>query len=161
MLDRGMGHFVVVCTNQLWKGICDYYCFMLALDKLNHLQMSSAAGKVPAPGQAIYSASKHALNGYFASAFWGTKIWHISWYCNLKLYQLAKFSALELHNYEKYSFITLFPCCHAMFVICCSCVQKALRSLLSALDQLKHHNLLLQHLQYKGILLRLSLVSLI
>jgi len=34
---------------------------------LNHLQMSSAAGKVPAPGQAIYSASKHALNGYFAS----------------------------------------------------------------------------------------------
>jgi short-subunit dehydrogenase len=29
--------------------------------------MSSAAGKVPAPGQAIYSASKHALNGYFAS----------------------------------------------------------------------------------------------
>ncbi|ONM19289.1 NAD(P)-binding Rossmann-fold superfamily protein [Zea mays] len=40
MLDREMGHFVV---------------------------MSSAAGKVPAPGQAIYSASKHALNGYFAS----------------------------------------------------------------------------------------------
>ncbi|KAG0529588.1 hypothetical protein BDA96_05G111400 [Sorghum bicolor] len=40
MLDRGTGHFVV---------------------------MSSAAGKVPAPGQAIYSASKHALNGYFAS----------------------------------------------------------------------------------------------
>jgi dehydrogenase/reductase SDR family protein 7 len=34
---------------------------------LNHLQMSSAAGKVPAPGQALYSASKHALNGYFAS----------------------------------------------------------------------------------------------
>lgn len=28
-------------------------------------QMSSAAGKCPAPGQAIYSASKHALNGYF------------------------------------------------------------------------------------------------
>ncbi|XP_062182990.1 uncharacterized protein LOC133887089 isoform X2 [Phragmites australis] len=40
MLDRGMGHFVV---------------------------MSSAAGKVPAPGQALYSASKHALNGFFAS----------------------------------------------------------------------------------------------
>ncbi|KAK3118559.1 hypothetical protein QOZ80_9BG0701510 [Eleusine coracana subsp. coracana] len=40
MLDRGMGHFVV---------------------------MSSAAGKVPAPGQALYSASKHALNGYFSS----------------------------------------------------------------------------------------------
>ncbi|KAL6660614.1 hypothetical protein ACP70R_000003 [Stipagrostis hirtigluma subsp. patula] len=40
MLDRGMGHFVV---------------------------MSSAAGKVPSPGQAVYSASKHALNGYFAS----------------------------------------------------------------------------------------------
>ncbi|BFG37368.1 hypothetical protein CerSpe_236430 [Prunus speciosa] len=27
--------------------------------------MSSAAGKTPAPGQAVYSASKHALNGYF------------------------------------------------------------------------------------------------
>ncbi|KAH7543490.1 hypothetical protein FEM48_Zijuj02G0189600 [Ziziphus jujuba var. spinosa] len=38
MLKRGKGHFVV---------------------------MSSAAGKTPAPGQAIYSASKHALNGYF------------------------------------------------------------------------------------------------
>uniref|UniRef100_A0A2N9II99 Uncharacterized protein n=1 Tax=Fagus sylvatica TaxID=28930 RepID=A0A2N9II99_FAGSY len=29
------------------------------------LKMSSAAGKTPAPGQAIYSASKYALNGYF------------------------------------------------------------------------------------------------
>ncbi|XP_076928337.1 uncharacterized protein LOC143592275 isoform X2 [Bidens hawaiensis] len=29
--------------------------------------MSSAAGKTPAPGQAIYSASKFALNGYFHS----------------------------------------------------------------------------------------------
>lgn len=29
--------------------------------------MSSAAGKTPAPGQAVYSASKHALNGYFHS----------------------------------------------------------------------------------------------
>ncbi|XP_074563660.1 uncharacterized protein LOC141820270 [Curcuma longa] len=38
MLERGRGHFVV---------------------------MSSAAGKCPAPGQALYSASKHALNGYF------------------------------------------------------------------------------------------------
>ncbi|PON59111.1 Short-chain dehydrogenase/reductase [Parasponia andersonii] len=38
MLKRGKGHFVV---------------------------MSSAAGKAPAPGQAMYSASKHALNGYF------------------------------------------------------------------------------------------------
>uniref|UniRef100_A0A0D6R7P8 Ketoreductase domain-containing protein n=1 Tax=Araucaria cunninghamii TaxID=56994 RepID=A0A0D6R7P8_ARACU len=38
MLKRGRGHFVV---------------------------MSSAAGKTPAPGQAIYSASKHAVNGYF------------------------------------------------------------------------------------------------
>ncbi|KAM1251306.1 hypothetical protein FF1_033809 [Malus domestica] len=38
MLRRGKGHFVV---------------------------MSSAAGKTPAPGQAMYSASKHALNGYF------------------------------------------------------------------------------------------------
>ncbi|PSR98127.1 Dehydrogenase/reductase SDR family member 7 like [Actinidia chinensis var. chinensis] len=38
MLRRGRGHFVV---------------------------MSSAAGKAPAPGQAAYSASKFALNGYF------------------------------------------------------------------------------------------------
>ncbi|KAL2958732.1 hypothetical protein AAZX31_18G224900 [Glycine max] len=38
MLKRGHGHFVV---------------------------MSSAAGKTPAPGQAVYSASKYALNGYF------------------------------------------------------------------------------------------------
>jgi hypothetical protein len=34
---------------------------------IHHLQMSSAAGKVPSPGQALYSASKHALNGYFSS----------------------------------------------------------------------------------------------
>ncbi|XP_058094248.1 uncharacterized protein LOC131240175 isoform X6 [Magnolia sinica] len=38
MLKRGRGHFVV---------------------------MSSAAGKTPAPGQAVYSASKYAINGYF------------------------------------------------------------------------------------------------
>ncbi|KAK7381464.1 hypothetical protein VNO80_00007 [Phaseolus coccineus] len=38
MLKKGHGHFVV---------------------------MSSAAGKTPAPGQAVYSASKYALNGYF------------------------------------------------------------------------------------------------
>lgn len=31
------------------------------------LKMSSAAGKTPAPGQAVYSASKFALNGYFHS----------------------------------------------------------------------------------------------
>lgn len=31
------------------------------------MQMSSAAGKAPAPGQAVYSASKFALNGYFHS----------------------------------------------------------------------------------------------
>ena len=29
--------------------------------------MSSAAGKVPAPAQTVYSASKFALNGYFHS----------------------------------------------------------------------------------------------
>ncbi|KAL9290162.1 putative oxidoreductase [Arabidopsis thaliana] len=40
MLKQGGGHFVVI---------------------------SSAAGKVPSPGQAIYSASKHALHGYFHS----------------------------------------------------------------------------------------------
>ncbi|KAL5078733.1 hypothetical protein RYX36_007154 [Vicia faba] len=32
-----------------------------------HSHMSSAAGKTPAPGQAIYSASKFTLNGYFHS----------------------------------------------------------------------------------------------
>ncbi|XP_028247735.1 dehydrogenase/reductase SDR family member 7-like [Glycine soja] len=41
MLKRGHGHFVV---------------------------MSSAAAKAPAPGQAVYSASKYALNGYFHTA---------------------------------------------------------------------------------------------
>ncbi|KAG9444655.1 hypothetical protein H6P81_015995 [Aristolochia fimbriata] len=40
MLKRGKGHFVVI---------------------------SSAAGKTPAPGQAVYSASKYAVNGYFHS----------------------------------------------------------------------------------------------
>ncbi|KAK4706603.1 hypothetical protein R3W88_033835 [Solanum pinnatisectum] len=40
MLKRGRGHLVV---------------------------MSSAAGKTPAPGQAVYSASKFAVNGYFHS----------------------------------------------------------------------------------------------
>ncbi|XP_010485675.1 PREDICTED: dehydrogenase/reductase SDR family member 7-like isoform X2 [Camelina sativa] len=40
MLNQGGGHFVVI---------------------------SSAAGKVPSSGQAIYSASKHALHGYFHS----------------------------------------------------------------------------------------------
>ncbi|XP_068661900.1 uncharacterized protein [Aristolochia californica] len=40
MLKRGKGHFVVI---------------------------SSAAGKTPSPGQAVYSASKYAVNGYFHS----------------------------------------------------------------------------------------------
>ncbi|XP_010510056.1 PREDICTED: dehydrogenase/reductase SDR family member 7-like isoform X2 [Camelina sativa] len=40
LLNQGGGHFVVI---------------------------SSAAGKVPSSGQAIYSASKHALHGYFHS----------------------------------------------------------------------------------------------
>jgi len=31
MLDRGMGHFVVVSKSQLSKGICDYCCFTLAI----------------------------------------------------------------------------------------------------------------------------------
>ena len=30
-----------------------------------YYQMSSAAAKAPAPGQAVYSASKYAVNGYF------------------------------------------------------------------------------------------------
>ncbi|XP_031249352.1 dehydrogenase/reductase SDR family member 7 isoform X2 [Pistacia vera] len=39
--------------------------FMLKRGKGHFVVMSSAAGKTPAPGQAVYSASKHALNGYF------------------------------------------------------------------------------------------------
>lgn len=44
-------------------------CFLLLLlfDVHWYMQMSSAAGKNPAPGQAVYSASKYALNGYFHS----------------------------------------------------------------------------------------------
>lgn len=39
--------------------------FMLKRGKGHFVVMSSAAGKTPAPGQAVYSASKYALNGYF------------------------------------------------------------------------------------------------
>lgn len=39
--------------------------FMLRRGKGHFIVMSSAAGKTPAPGQAVYSASKYALNGYF------------------------------------------------------------------------------------------------
>ncbi|KAH9670621.1 nad(p)-binding rossmann-fold superfamily protein [Citrus sinensis] len=39
--------------------------FMLRRGKGHFVVMSSAAGKTPAPGQAVYSASKYALNGYF------------------------------------------------------------------------------------------------
>lgn len=39
--------------------------FMLKRSKGHFVVMSSAAGKTPAPGQAIYAASKHAVNGYF------------------------------------------------------------------------------------------------
>ncbi|CAN1262104.1 Dehydrogenase/reductase SDR family member 7 [Linum perenne] len=41
--------------------------FMLRRGGGNFVVMSSAAGKTPAPGQAVYSASKFALNGYFHS----------------------------------------------------------------------------------------------
>ncbi|XP_073222868.1 uncharacterized protein [Cicer arietinum] len=41
--------------------------FMLKRGKGHFVVMSSAAGKTPAPGQAVYSASKFALNGYFHS----------------------------------------------------------------------------------------------
>lgn len=41
--------------------------FLICCCLLDCFQMSSAAGKTPAPGQAVYSASKHALNGYFHS----------------------------------------------------------------------------------------------
>ncbi|KAB1203400.1 Dehydrogenase/reductase SDR family member 7 [Morella rubra] len=41
--------------------------FMLKRGRGHLVVMSSAAGKNPAPGQAVYSASKYALNGYFHS----------------------------------------------------------------------------------------------
>uniref|UniRef100_A0A7C9DQ16 Ketoreductase domain-containing protein n=1 Tax=Opuntia streptacantha TaxID=393608 RepID=A0A7C9DQ16_OPUST len=41
--------------------------FMVKRGKGHFVVMSSAAGKTPAPGQAVYSASKFALNGYFHS----------------------------------------------------------------------------------------------
>nr|GFA39084.1 dehydrogenase/reductase SDR family member 7 isoform X1 [Tanacetum cinerariifolium] len=40
---------------------------MLKRGREHFVVMSSAAGKVPAPDQAVYSASKFALNGYFHS----------------------------------------------------------------------------------------------
>nr|AFK41837.1 unknown [Lotus japonicus] len=41
--------------------------FMLRGGRGHFVVMSSAAGKTPAPGSAVYSASKYALNGYFHS----------------------------------------------------------------------------------------------
>ncbi|XXG89362.1 hypothetical protein AAC387_Pa12g1378 [Persea americana] len=41
--------------------------FMLKRGKGHFVVMSSAGGKTPAPGQAVYSASKYAVNGYFHS----------------------------------------------------------------------------------------------
>lgn len=41
--------------------------YMIKRGRGQFVVMSSAAGKVPAPGQAVYSASKFALNGYFHS----------------------------------------------------------------------------------------------
>jgi NADP-dependent 3-hydroxy acid dehydrogenase YdfG len=29
------------------------------------IQVSSVAGKLPAPGQSLYAATKHAVNGFF------------------------------------------------------------------------------------------------
>ncbi|KAL6527069.1 hypothetical protein OROGR_016159 [Orobanche gracilis] len=37
----------------------------LKVKRFTYPDMSSAAGKTPAPGQAVYSASKFAVNGYF------------------------------------------------------------------------------------------------
>lgn len=41
--------------------------FMIKRGGGNVVVVSSAAGKVPSPAQTIYSASKHAVNGYFHS----------------------------------------------------------------------------------------------
>ena len=46
MLDRGMGHFVVVCINFQQELLVITVSFCL-LVWLTHIQMSSAAGKVP------------------------------------------------------------------------------------------------------------------
>lgn len=49
----------------LFSLFCPLPLLPLLLFSYVYVQMSSAAGKTPAPGQAVYSASKHALNGYF------------------------------------------------------------------------------------------------
>lgn len=40
---------------------------MLARRKGRILVISSMAGRIPSPGQALYSAAKYGLNGYFAA----------------------------------------------------------------------------------------------
>jgi NAD(P)-dependent dehydrogenase (short-subunit alcohol dehydrogenase family) len=65
MLDRGIGHFLMMLYFDLELVVTIVSVWLLVW--LTHLQMSGAGGKVPVPDQAIYSASKHALNGYFGS----------------------------------------------------------------------------------------------
>ncbi|KAF3610824.1 hypothetical protein DY000_02051577 [Brassica cretica] len=61
MLKRGGGHFVVIVHLRRLSVRINI------IESLIYTQISSAAGKVPSPGQAIYAASKHALQGYFHS----------------------------------------------------------------------------------------------
>lgn len=63
--------------------------------------MSSAAGKTPAPGQAAYSASKHALNGYFHTLR-SEVCTHLLLLANAKFF-LCIFPNLLLANHTKQS----------------------------------------------------------
>ncbi|KAK6915774.1 Short-chain dehydrogenase/reductase SDR [Dillenia turbinata] len=69
MLKRGRGHFVVVADALVLSSKCYIAKRILKMGVIYtiHMQISSAAGKTPSPGQAVYSASKFALNGYFHS----------------------------------------------------------------------------------------------
>lgn len=63
----------IICCILFSLYYCYCCCFVVIVSYLFDfslsfaLQMSSAAGKIPAPGRAVYSASKFALNCYFHS----------------------------------------------------------------------------------------------
>ncbi|GJP40527.1 hypothetical protein CLOM_g199 [Closterium sp. NIES-68] len=59
---RGMLEVNVVATIELTRYLLP---FMMQRNKGQILVVSSAAGKLPAPTQGVYAATKHALHGYF------------------------------------------------------------------------------------------------
>ncbi|KAA3487778.1 dehydrogenase/reductase SDR family member 7 isoform X1 [Gossypium australe] len=77
MMRRGRGHFVVMLH-----------------------AMSSAAGKTPAPGQAVYSASKYALNGYFHSL--RSEVCRESFLMRKGIISLPCFSLLNVEEWEEW-----------------------------------------------------------